>query len=100
MVYTGVAGVHCSVTGVIGAKGRQGASEVSHVNERNLWLVLPGDEDRGKFPAHSLVMRVMLVMWSGDEDERDNEKDDDDEDEGRGARGVANGNERNWRWWW
>ena len=36
MVYTGVAGVHCSVTGVIGAKGRQGASEVSHVNERNL----------------------------------------------------------------
>ena len=47
-----------------------------------------------------LVMRVMLVMWSGDEDERDNEKDDDDEDEVRGARGVANGNERNWRWWW
>ena len=43
--------------------------------------MLPGDEDRGKFPAHSLVIRVMLVMWSGDEDERDNEKDDNDEDE-------------------
>ena len=27
---------NCSVTGVIGAKERQGASEVSHVNERNL----------------------------------------------------------------